>query len=355
MQANLGVRAARVRGVASLVVCLALGVFGGAASAGQNAPTHWAAAHIDTVVRAGLLAPDAATFRPDDRLTRGELHGALVALGHARPEPADPLRPVTIRELDAQLVTAAGAMPIASTFRRQAAAAGLEPTAMLGTETVARLLGLRFNHPRSAETRELAPHEPATRAEAAYSFARLLSLDKGRVPALALQVQSTFSPPPLDTLQTALLTTALRFVGYPYVFAGASEKPQRLWSSGGTVPAPPGFDCSGFVLRVIKLQQYPTAPALAGVLRGRTSYDLSGEVPAASRYPLARLAPGDVLFFGSAGPRSTPQQIGHMGLYVGNGWFVHSSDNGVTLQPMTGWYATSFAWARRPLAEAGVS
>jgi cell wall-associated NlpC family hydrolase len=43
-----------------------------------------------------------------------------------------------------------------------------------------------------------------------------------------------------------------------------------------------------------------------------------------------------------------------MGIYVGNGWFVHSSDHGVTLQPLTGWYEARFAWARRPLAEAGL-
>ena len=29
-----------------------------------------------------------------------------------------------------------------------------------------------------------------------------------------------------------------------------------------------------------------------------------------------------------------------MGIYVGNGWFVHSSNAGVTLQPLQGWYST---------------
>jgi cell wall-associated NlpC family hydrolase len=43
-----------------------------------------------------------------------------------------------------------------------------------------------------------------------------------------------------------------------------------------------------------------------------------------------------------------------MGIYVGNGWFVHSSRFGTTLAPMTGWYETTFAWGRSPLVEAGL-
>ena len=82
---------------------------------------------------------------------------------------------------------------------------------------------------------------------------------------------------------------------------------------------------------------------------------MSAEIPKSARIAFADLQPGDVLFFGSRGPRSTPAQIGHAGLYVGNGWFVHSSGQGVTLQPLQNGYVTGFAWARRPLAEAGVS
>jgi cell wall-associated NlpC family hydrolase len=81
---------------------------------------------------------------------------------------------------------------------------------------------------------------------------------------------------------------------------------------------------------------------------------MSSEVPASLRIPVDALEPGDVIFFGSHGPTSKPSEIGHMGIYVGNGWFVHSSSGGVTLQPLQGWYATTLAWARRPLAEAGV-
>ena len=107
--------------------------------------------------------------------------------------------------------------------------------------------------------------------------------------------------------------------------------------------------------RVFKLQPYPSEGNLAAVLKGRTTYAMSGEVPAAKRIPLAKLQPADVLFFGSAGPKSKPAQVNHMGIYLGNGWFIHSSGYGVAVAQLSGWYRTHFAWARRPLAEAALS
>jgi cell wall-associated NlpC family hydrolase len=80
---------------------------------------------------------------------------------------------------------------------------------------------------------------------------------------------------------------------------------------------------------------------------------MSGEVKPRQRIRLADLAPGDVLFFGR-GPRSKPAQVDHTGIYLGGGWMVHSSGNGTTIVPLDGWYRTSFAWARRPLREAGL-
>lgn len=321
------------------------------------APPHWAADEIAQVVEAGVMGPDLARFRPDDELTRSELHEAILALGKPHTAPDDPERRVTMRELDAQLVAALGLLPAARTIRLAARDAGLEPTAMLGTETVARLLGLRLNHPQGSEELERSPHELATRAEAAYSLARILTLDPGSAKQVG-ELASGFTLPPLTDWQTSVLTRALRYVGYPYVYAGTSELRQKLWSPtapGGFVSAPGGFDCSGFVWRVYKLQPFDGAPLLAGVIEGRTTFAMSAEVKPAKRVALAGLEPGDVLFFGSRGVRSTPMQIGHAGIYVGNGWFVHSSSGGVTLQPLQGWYATSFAWARRPLAEANLA
>jgi cell wall-associated NlpC family hydrolase len=318
---------------------------------------NWAAPQIASVVVAGVMGPDVASFRPDDSLTRGELHDALVALGKPHAEPTDPSRIVTMRELDAQLVAAAGLLPSAREMRLAALAGGLEPTDMLGTETIARLLGLRINHPVGQEDLERSPKQPASRAEAAYSLAKLRLLDPTRIDAVR-QVAATFSVPALGEWQRLVLSRALRFVGYPYVFAGSSEKPQTIWSTGAPnnqLAVPGGFDCSGFVWRVFKLQSYEGAPSLADVLKGRTTYAMSGEVGKAKRIAPAFVQPGDVLFFGGHGTQSKPSEIGHSGIYVGNGWFVHSSSGGVTLQPLQGWYADELAWARRPLAEAGLT
>lgn len=328
-----------------------------AVAAAASPRTSWASAQIASVVAAGILGTDANAFRPDDPLTRGELHAALAALGKNVLQPADPARLVTMRELDAQIVGALGLLPAARHIRLAARDAGLQPTSMLGTETVARLLGLRLNHPQGQDDLELSPSQPATRAEAAYSFARVLQLGPDTI-AYVDQLARELTLPAMTDWQRTVLTRALRFVGYPYVWTGVSEKRQELWSStapGGLVSAPGGFDCSGFVWRVYKLQPFDGAPLLTDTLKGRTTYAMSGEVRKAARIAMADLQPGDVAFFGSRGARSRPAEIGHMGIYVGGGWMVHASDNGTTLVPMQGWYAQTFAWARRPLAEAGLT
>ena len=91
------------------------------------------------------------------------------------------------------------------------------------------------------------------------------------------------------------------------------------------------------------------------MLRGRTTYQMSGEVPHRDLIAAAKLQPADVMFFGEHGRRSSPSEVDHTALYLGNGWFIQSSDAGVTLLPFGGWYASSYAWGRRPLRESGLS
>jgi len=336
-----------MRRIALLSCALALFVAGTAGA--QRAAPSWATPQIQAVVDAGFMAPSVDEFRPDDALTSGELATVLGALG-VTVTVTDPERVVTVRELDAQLVTALGLRPEARAMRLEAERVGLTPKQWLGTETIARMLGLRFNHLMANDERELQLSQPATRAETAYSLARLLSLEQWEYDAV-LTAASGFALPELDTWQQAVLSRALRFVGSPYVFAGTSERRQQLF--GKTLPG--GFDCSGLVWRVYKLEPFAGAPALPGVLKGRTTYAMSGEVARSARVARAALEPGDLVFFGARGTKSKPAEVGHMGIYVGNGWMVHSSDRGATLVPITGWYETRFAWGRRPLAEAGLS
>jgi cell wall-associated NlpC family hydrolase len=263
-------------------------------------------------------------------------------------KPLAPSNPVTIAGLDAALVRYLGLGPAAAEFEQKLAAAGLEAKADAGTEIVARLLGLRFTHPSNQVNLALLPLQSATRAEAAYSFAKVLNLGDGdtqRVQSLA----DAFSLQSLTTWQRRILTTAVSFIGYPYVWGGTSPTAEAPFG----VTAPGGFDCSGFAWRVYKLTNYPDEGNLASVLGGRTTYVMSGEVPHSDRIPARRLQPADALFFG-VGPRSSPAQIDHMGIYLGNNWFIQSSGQGVTIVPFTDWYAHSFAWARRPLHEASL-
>jgi cell wall-associated NlpC family hydrolase len=334
---------AAAAGIAALALVVA-----GAASARPSTSPGFASAEIAEVVDAGLMAPSVETFRPTDLLTSSELAILIASLGGAI-SVSDPDALVSVREFDARLVTLTGLRPAAQAIRVAAFDAELGPRPWLGTETVARMLGFRVNHPRTEDELELQLSQAVTRAEAAYSIAVYLDLDETTVEAVRSDVEA-FSVASMTEWQRIVVARALRFVGSPYVWAGTSERPQQLF--GKILPG--GFDCSGFVWRVYKLQVFTSAPNLSRVLVGRTSYEMSGEVARSARIPRDALQPGDVVFFGSRGPRSAPSEVGHMGIYVGNDWFVHSSRFGTTLAPMTGWYEKTFAWGRSPLVEAGL-
>jgi cell wall-associated NlpC family hydrolase len=336
-------RCRRLSYVCALVTLLTLSPANAAAKPG----TSWAQAELKTVVAAGLMAK-AAAARPNDSLTRGELDALVAGLTHTQPlAAANPSAKVTMAALDSRLVVALGLTDTARLFTQSAKTAGLAPPSRFGTEAVARLLGLRTNHPAALDALELSPGEPATHAEAAYSAARMLQL--GEFDPAALQaLAESFVLPDLTAWQKSVLATAVHFIGYPYVWGGESEFPESPFGP----QAHGGFDCSGFVWRVYKIQKYANEGTLADTLQGRTTFAMSGEVPAAKRISLANLQPADVLFFGAKGPKSKPAQVDHTGIYLGNGWFIHSSGYGVAVTTLTGSYVNRFAWGRRPLAEA---
>ena len=374
----------------AVVIALGLLAFPAAAAGSQSS---WAEADIALSTSHGLFAGTITTFQPNALLTAGALAQLLANLtGKPTAEPTNAAQPVTISRLDATLVDVLGLGPDAERFQAVAQSAGLSPPARFGTEVVARLLGLRTSHPASQPSLSLQPDQSATMAEAAFSAARILTLAPPpatssaatpvsptttsqmaatqtapaptsttvtgalQPPAVALspaaaaesgggvayvkQLAATFAIPTLTAWQQRVLATAVSLIGYPYFLGGDDEA------------LSPGFDCSGFVWRVYKLAVYPGAPQLATTIVGRTAAAMAELTPSSERIGRAGLQPGDVLFFG-AGPHSTAAEIGHTAIDLGNGWLIQASNAGVSLGLLS-WFGPQFAWAQRPLAQAGL-
>jgi cell wall-associated NlpC family hydrolase len=107
---------------------------------------------------------------------------------------------------------------------------------------------------------------------------------------------------------------AMQYLGTPYRWGGSSPST--------------GFDCSGFVMYVYS-QVGVSLPHNAAMQYGYGS--------AVSR---SELQPGDLVFFNG---------LGHNGIYIGGGQFIHSPHTGdvVKISSLTGWYADSYVGARR--------
>jgi len=198
----------------------------------------WDPSQIKLVTSHGLLGGDPTDFRPDEPLTAGDLSDLVAGLtGKPAVPPTDPSATVTIAQLDASLIRGEGLGAAAARFRAGALAAGLKPPARFGPEVVARILGLRTDHPRSQENLEPAPSSVASRAETAFSAAKILGW-KGWEQQYVKDLAASFSPEPVSGWQQTILQQAVSLIGYPYVFAGTSERQQTVL--GQSVPG--GFD-----------------------------------------------------------------------------------------------------------------
>lgn len=120
-------------------------------------------------------------------------------------------------------------------------------------------------------------------------------------------------------LGSSLIATAMKYLGCSYV-------------SGGSGPS--GFDCSGFVSYVHRRH---------GISVSRSSRSLFHQGSPVSRNDLQ---PGDVVFF----ERTYRAGISHVGLYIGNGKFIHASNHrgGVKITDLdSDYYASRYVGARR--------
>ncbi len=122
----------------------------------------------------------------------------------------------------------------------------------------------------------------------------------------------------IDASVTALIETAKLYIGTPYVYGGST---------------PSGFDCSGFVQYVY---------GKIGVTLPRTSYT---QATVGMKVSKQDLKVGDIVCFGSA------NYINHVGIYVGDGMYIHSPRTGYTvcISSIERGYSSPFMYGRRIL------
>jgi uncharacterized protein YycO len=122
------------------------------------------------------------------------------------------------------------------------------------------------------------------------------------------------------TSTSTLINTAMGMIGIPYRFGGTS--------------AETGFDCSGFVRAI-----YQDA---VGHLLPRKAAE---QAKVTQKIDKKELKPGDLVFF-----NTMRRTFSHVGIYVGNGEFIHSPSRGkkVRVESMnSSYWAKRFNGARR--------
>ena len=123
-----------------------------------------------------------------------------------------------------------------------------------------------------------------------------------------------------SSLGQQVVDYAKQFLGRPYV-----------WGGNG----PNSFDCSGFTKYVYSHFGY--------TLNRTASSQLNNGVSVAR----GEWQPGDLVFFYN-GRVSTP--VSHVGIYVGNGQFIHASTNSYAVQYdslYSNYYSNTYVYARR--------
>ncbi len=126
-------------------------------------------------------------------------------------------------------------------------------------------------------------------------------------------LQETYAP---STIEQVLRTEAERWIGTPHHLGGTDSK---------------GIDCSGLVMQIYK--------RLFNIQLPRMTND---QMRLGSPVQRSRIQAGDLVFF------RPPRKTRHVGIYLGDGDFVHASkSNGVIISNMNDKFWRNAFWTAR--------
>jgi hypothetical protein len=256
----------------------------------------------------------------------------------------EPNQPVTMSLVHHVLVYAMGLRSVAQGIDAIHTAGGytFSVPPNFGSIELGMQLGFRYDHANPAL--DVLPDSPMPRAEVAFSLYRAKTAPSWLISWVSRL--GSIKLPSMGATRRAVVQFAIRYVGYPYIWAGEWYRKTPPSYPFGYQPMG-GFDCSGLAWWVMKRtgdgwDNAPPRPYAGWPLYARTAdgMALKGHIG------YKRLVTGDLMFFDGNGDGV----VDHVDIYLGNGWSVDSSNGygGVSiLDVASGWYHDHFVWGRR--------
>ena len=312
-------------------------------AAPSSSPDAWAQPSADRLMADGSW-PELIGADLSRDATRGDLDRAIGTLAGTPTASPDPSSPLSVWTAHLLVVRALGLEPELAGIARIAVDGGapLRMPRSAGAGVLARELGLVYNQPASRDAQERARGETMRLADLVVMLDRARRLGPWQRTRLARYRDIRL--PAMSAPRMAVVQAALWQLGQPYVWAGDWPGVRSPWGAQDHG----GFDCSGLVWWAFKGSIGPSQMSLGTGLLGRTADAMAFERPA-ERRTISALAPGDLVFFGPAGPASPRGTISHAGIAIGNGWMVHSSGSraGVALSHLDDYWPSATAFGRR--------